>query len=206
MKAKSKTTGIIGCVLAVVLVAVLIVVDVLCATYSSIITLWFRGDVKTVEAEEALKTANDFTVKQVSNGVVMLKNDDNTLPLKNVNKVNLFGVLSVKQIYMGTGSAGGFNWAPEDFLNLKDAFKEKNITVNEDLWKFYSDLTGNASGVAGSVTDMQGSTHSIIDVSLDHTGYEAARKKAESYSDTAIVVVGRAGGEGSDAVMDMTPF
>lgn len=206
MKAKSKTTGIIGCVLAVVLVAVLIVVDVLCATYSSIITLWFRGDVKTVEAEEALKTANDFTVKQVSNGVVMLKNDDNTLPLKNVNKVNLFGVLSVKQIYMGTGSAGGFNWAPEDFLNLKDAFKEKNITVNEDLWKFYSDLTGNASGVAGSVTDMQGSTHSIIDVSLDHTGYEAARKKAESYSDTAIVVVGRAGGEGSDAVMDMTPY
>lgn len=206
MKAKSKTTGIIGCVLAAVLVAVLIVVDVLCATYSSIITLWFRGDVKTVEAADALKAANDFTVKQVSDGVVMLKNDDDALPLKNVSKVNLFGALSAKQIYMGTGSAGGFNWSAEDFLNLKDAFREENITVNEDLWKFYSDLTGNASGVAGGVTDMQGSTHSIIDVSLDYSGYAAARSKAESYSDTAIVVVGRAGGEGSDAVMDMTPY
>lgn len=207
MKAKSKKTGVIGCILAVLLVAVIIVVDVLCATFSSIISLFFRGDAKTVDAAEALKTANEFTVKQEASGLVLLKNDDNALPLaESTNKVNLFGALSAKQIYMGTGSAGGFNWSAEDFLNLKDAFKEKNIAVNEDLWKFYSDLTGNASDVAGSVTDMQGSTHSIIDVSLDHKGYQAARSAAEQYSDTAIVVVGRAGGEGSDAVMDMTPY
>lgn len=208
MKAKSKAVGIVGIVIAVLLVAIIIAMDVLCATFSSIIALFFRGDTKTGEsAEEAFKTANEFTVEQVASGVVLLKNENNVLPLASgTDKVNMFGALSAKQIYMGTGSAGGFNWSAEDFLNFQDAFKEKGITVNPDLWKFYSDLTGNASGVAGSVTDMQGSTHSIIDVSLDHAGYAAARQKAEGYSDTAIIVVGRAGGEGSDAVMDMTPY
>ena len=208
MKAKSKLVGVIGIVIAVILIAVMVVADVLCTTYSALISLYFRQDVTTeIDADEAFKTANDFTVKQVSNGVVLLKNESNVLPLASgTDKINMFGALSAKQIYMGTGSAGGFNWSAEDFLTFKAAFAEKGITVNPDLWKFYSDLTGNANGVAGSVTDMQGSTHSIIDVSLDFTGYEAARNAAKSYSDTAIIVVGRAGGEGSDAVMDMTPY
>lgn len=208
MKAKSKKVGFIGIAIAVLLIAVIIVVDVMCAMASSLISLWFRGGASDTDvASSALTAANDFTVRQVANGVVLLKNENDVLPLATAtNKVNLFGALSAKQIYMGTGSAGGFNWTSEDFLNLKDAFGEKNIAVNDDLWKFYSDLTGSASSVAGSVTDMQGSTHSIIDVSLDHTGYAAARTSAESYSDTAVVVVGRAGGEGSDAVMEMNPY
>lgn len=207
MKAKSKTVGIIGIVIAIVLIAAIIVIDVLCATYSALITLAFRGEAQSPDAQAALTAANEFTVTQEASGLVMMKNENNVLPLAaSTKKVNLFGALSAKQIYMGTGSAGGFNWSPEDFVNLKTAFGEKGIEVNTDLWDFYSDLTGNASGVAGSVTDMQGSTHSIIDVSLDHQGYAEARTAAESYSDTAIIVVGRAGGEGSDAVMEMNPY
>ncbi len=208
MKPKSKKVGVIGIVIAILLIAVIITVDVLCATFSSLIGLYFRGETSTAEAKaEAFQTANDFTERQASNGVVLLKNENDVLPLAaSTNKVNMFGALSAKQIYMGTGSAGGFNWSAEDFLNFKDAFKKKNIDVNPDLWNFYTKLTGNASGVAGGVTDMQGSTHSIIDVSLDYNGYAAARTAAESYSDTAFIVVGRAGGEGSDAVMEMTPY
>lgn len=208
MKARTKKIGVIGIVLMVLLIAVAIVVDVLCATYSSLITLYFRGEsAKTEQAEAALDASFDFTIKQEASGLVLLKNENNALPLKKeTTKVNLFGALSAKQIYMGTGSAGGFNWAADDFVNLKTAFADSGITVNEDLWKFYSDLTGDAGATAGGVTDMQGSTHSIVDVPLTYDGYEAARTAAESYSDTAIVVVGRAGGEGSDAVMEMNPY
>ena len=206
MKQRSKKVGVIGIILAALLIAILIVVDVLCATFSALITQAFRGEADS-SAQEALAASNEFTVKQEASGLVLLKNENNALPLaKGTNKVNLFGALSAKQIYMGTGSAGGFNWSPEDFVNLKTAFSEKGISVNDDLWNFYANLTGNASGTAGSVTDMQGSTHSIVDVDLGFNGYQAARDAAKSYSDTAIVVVGRAGGEGSDAVMDMTPY
>lgn len=209
MKARSKKVGVIGIVVAALLIAILIVVDVLCSTYSSLISLYFRGETANAESrDEALKTANEFTEKQVSNGVVLLKNDDEALPLaKSTKKVNMFGALSAKQIYMGTGSAGGFNWSAEDFLNFKTAFSEKGVTVNNDLWTFYQNLTGSASDVAGGVTDMQGSTHSIIDVPLTHNGYQAALDKAKADSDEiALIVVGRAGGEGSDAVMEMNPY
>lgn len=207
MKARSKLVGIIGIVAIVLLIAIILVVDILCATYSQLIALYFRGDTGTTEvAQEALAASGDFTVKEEAEGLVMLKNDDDALPLKNVSKVNLFGMLTAKQIFMGMGSAGGFNWDEDNFLYLDAALKEKNITANPDLWDFYAGQEGNASGTAGSVTDMQGSTHSIIELPMDTEGYDEVLEDAKAYSDTAIVVVGRAGGEGSDAVMDMTPY
>ena len=205
MKQRSKKVGIIGIVLIVLLIAIAIVVDVLCATYSSMIGLFFRD--RSADTDAVIAAANEYTVEQEAGGMVLMKNESNTLPLpEGTTKVNLFGALSAKQLYLGTGSAGGWNWDSSDFLNLKDALAEVNVEVNDELWDFYSDLTGDAGANAGSVTDMQGSTHSIVDVPLDYDGYAAARTNAESYSDTAILVVGRAGGEGSDAVMDMTPY
>ena len=211
MKARSKKVGIIGIVAIVLLIAIILVVDILCGTYASLITLYFRGgNVETnysVSQADAYKASGDFTVKEAAEGLVMLKNDDDgVLPLEGVSKVNLFGMLTAKQIFMGTGSAGGFNWDDDSFLYLDAAFKEANIEVNPDLWNFYKEQEGNASGTAGSVTDMQGSTHSIIELPLDAEGYGEVLEGAKDYSDTAIVVVGRAGGEGSDAVMEMNPY
>ena len=204
MKQVSKKLGIVGIACAAILIALVIAVDVLCGVYSDAIGLYFRD--RSADASEAIAAANAYTVEQEAGGMVLMKNENDTLPLVGTNKVNLFGALSAKQLYLGTGSAGGWNWDPTAFVNLKTALKEVDIDVNETLWNFYSDLTGEAGGSAGSVTDMQGSTHSIVDVELDYNGYAAARASAESYSDTAILVIGRAGGEGSDAVMDMTPY
>lgn len=204
MKQRSKKVGIIGIVLIVLLIAIAIVVDVLCAANASMIGLFFRD--RSADTAEVIAAANEYTVSQEAGGMVLMKNEGDVLPLSDdTTEVNLFGALSAKQLYLGTGSAGGWNWDPSAFLNLRDALAEQDVQVNEDLWDFYSDLTGDAGAAAGSVTDMQGSTHSIVDVPLDYEGYEEARASAESYSDTAIIVVGRAGGEGSDAVMDMTP-
>lgn len=205
MKTKSKKVGVIGIVLMTLFIVIAIVVDVLCAAYSDAIGLFFRD--RDFDTDEVIAAANEYTVEQEAGGMVLMKNEGNALPLSSsTKKVNLFGALSAKQLYLGTGSAGGWNWDPSAFVNLKTALSEEGIEVNESLWNFYSQLTGEAGGSAGSVTDMQGSTHSIVDVDLGYNGYAAARSNAESYSDTAIIVVGRAGGEGSDAVMDMTPY
>lgn len=204
MKQRSKKVGFIGIALVVLLLALTIVVDVLCAVNSDAIGLFFRD--RSADTDEVIAAANAYTVEQEAGGMVLMKNENGVLPMTSTTKVNLFGALSAKQLYLGTGSAGGWNWDPSAFVNLKTALGEVGISVNDELWNFYSDLTGDAGSSAGSVTDMQGSTHSIVDVALDYAGYEAARNAAQSYSDTAIIVVGRAGGEGSDAVMDMTPY
>ena len=51
MKPKSKKVGVIGIVIAILLIAVIITVDVLCATFSSLIGLYFRGETSTAEAK-----------------------------------------------------------------------------------------------------------------------------------------------------------
>lgn len=43
MKARSKKVGVIGIVAIVLLIAIILVVDILCGTYASPITLYFRG-------------------------------------------------------------------------------------------------------------------------------------------------------------------
>lgn len=205
MKTKSKKVGVIGIALMALFIVIAIVADVLCAVYSDAIGLFFRK--RDFDTDEVIAAANEYTVEQEAGGMVLMKNEGNALPLSSsTKKVNLFGALSAKQLYLGTGSAGGWNWDSSAFVNLKTALSEEGVEVNESLWNFYSQLTGEAGGSAGSVTDMQGSTHSIVDVDLGYDGYAAARSNAEGYSDTAIIVVGRAGGEGSDAVMDMTPY
>jgi beta-glucosidase len=205
MKQKSKKTGIIGIVIAVVLVAVLIVVDVLCSVYSGFISLYFKSSAEgTEEATAAVSAANDFTVTQEAEGLVLMKNDNNTLPLKTTTKVNLFGACSVKQLYIGTGSAAAWNWDSETFVNLKQALKSEGIEANETLWNFYESLSTTNNSLVGGVTDMQGSTHNIVDPNISDYS-DGVLSNAKNYSDTAIIVIGRAGGEGSDAVMDMTP-
>lgn len=204
MKAKSKTVGIIGCALIVLFIALAIVADVLCTTFAPYISLFFRD--RTASTEEVIAAANKFTEEQEAGGLVLMKNENNALPLdSSVKKINLFGALSVKELYLGTGSAGGWNWDPTKFVNLKTAFSDEGIEVNPNLWKFYSDLTGDAGKAAGAISDMQGSTHDIVDVALDYTGYADVRNSAKTYSDTAFIVVGRAGAEGNDQPMDMTP-
>lgn len=207
MKQRSKAVGIIGIALVVIFLAVAIVADVLCVTYASLINLFFRA---SADAEEVIEQSNEFTVEQEAGGMVLMKNENDTLPLSKTTdaRINLFGACSVKQLYLGTGSAGGWNWDESDFLNLKDALAEENVSVNEDLWNFYSRLTGSAAEAIGGVTDMAGMTHSLIEPPMSkYTETDAdLLDDAKAYSDTAVVVIARCGGEGSDAVMDMNPY
>ena len=124
MKQKSKKTGIFGIVLIVVMVLLVIGMDVLCLAYQNMINLFFREEVKTdIDAVEA--RAQEITTDINAEGTVLLKNDGNVLPIS--EKVNLLGACSYQQIYLGTGSAGGWNWSADACVNLKDALASEGI-------------------------------------------------------------------------------
>lgn len=200
MKQNSKKKGTIGIVIMAVLLVLVIVMDSLCYVYSNMINLFFRETAETdIDAVEL--SAQQVTTDINAEGTVLLKNDGDLLPIS--GNVNLFGACSYQQLYLGTGSAGGWNWDSDSCVNLKDALASEGITVNPDLWQFYIDNFTENSGQEGGVTNMTGASHNIVEQPLSQYG-DALLDGCKSYSDTAILVFGRAGGEGSDAIMDMS--
>ena len=136
MKQNSKKKGTIGIVIMAVLLVLVIVMDSLCYVYSNMINLFFRETAETdIEAVEL--SAQQVTTDTNAEGTVLLKNDGDLLPIS--GNVNLFGACSYQQLYLGTGSAGGWNWDSDSCVNLKDALASEGITVNPDLWQFYID-------------------------------------------------------------------
>ena len=68
----------------------------------------------------------------VAEGCVLLKNDDNALPIRKGERVSVFGRIQFDYYKSGTGSGGAVN--TRYVTNILDALKEnKDISVNEEL-------------------------------------------------------------------------
>ena len=163
----------------------------------------YKGDYKT-EAERV--AAGEALVKQVeAEGATLLTNVDKALPLKKGAKVSLFSTSSVNIVYGGTGSA---NVDTSRSDNLKKALEKEGFAVNKTLWDFYE------TGAAKEYT--RGNAGAVVQDSATAKGYGAAEiveapwslysdkvlKSVEKYSDAAIVVLSRIGGEGADSYFD----
>lgn len=214
MSGKSKKRGYIGVAVLAVLLVITIVADVMVSKYLTMIKLYFRSsDTSAYEmsADEALAAASDFTELLGNEGIVLLKNsDDTTLPLPAGTKINLFGNASYQTLYQGSGSAS--SWFKQDLnVNMKQGLENAGFEVNPGLWQFYEDNYSERADQEGGMTDMSGADHSILEQSMDqYAAYtyegESILDYSENYSDVAVLVIGRAGGEGSDAVMDMDGY
>lgn len=213
MKPKKKVWGIVGICATAVLVGLTITADVLVGNYSSMINLYFRKDTLTkvnVTADEALQKAREFTEKEEGEGAVLLKNNG-LLPLttssSSKKKINLFGNCSVQNLYQGSGSAS--SWFKQELnVDLKTGLENAGFEVNPGLIKFYNDNLQERNDQAGGQANMTGADASIFEEAMsvyDSYTYEGSNilDYSKEYSDTAFVVIARAGGEGADAKLDM---
>lgn len=85
---------------------------------------------------EVVEAGKKVVAEVEEEGAVLLKNENNALPLKNAAKVSLVGVSSVDPVFSGTGS-GSTSTASNP--TMKDAFTEAGMDVNPTLWQFYND-------------------------------------------------------------------
>ena len=76
--------------------------------------------------------------KTVAEGCVLLKNDNNALPIQHNEKVSVFGRIQFDYYKSGTGSGGMVN-APYVVSILDDLKENKDISINEDLLTTYTD-------------------------------------------------------------------
>ena len=146
-------------------------------------------------SEETSAEASALVEKIAEEGIVLLQNDNATLPLDSGSKLNVFGWGSANPVYGGTGS-GSLNDAYPT-VSLLEGLANAGISTNEELSKFYTDYqTGRPS--VGMRT--QNWTLPEPNISL-YTDEMMANAKA--FSDTAMVVIARGGGEGADLPTDM---
>ncbi len=143
---------------------------------------YYESEYKSV-AE--LKAAGLAKVREVEGeGAVLLKNENNTLPLKE-KEVSLFGATAISPVYGGTGS-GAVSSA--DAPSYTQVLTEGGFTVvNEALLDWYVEEEKGRDFDEGNINEASWKQISKSDA-VDSFG------KGE----TAIFVVGRVGGEAND--------
>ena len=138
MKNKRLIKTVILAVAAFVLAAILIAGNVILDYYSLIINRFIVGDTvdsSGAETQDALKAADGVVREAAEESIVLLKNDNNFLPLTNLAKVNLFGYGSTDAGLLLTGGGSGGttitdtleNGKPRIKVDLTDAFKEAGV-------------------------------------------------------------------------------
>ena len=146
--------------------------------------------------------------------VVLMKNQDGALPLKDVRYVSVFGKAAADSFYVGGGSGTAENYYPQGdypYTTIYDSLEAAGYSVNPALRSFYerkvaaAGLDGNGFSyqvVNGEVT-FSGNRAKISDVNPDEfTG--AVLDSYARYGDAAIIVLGRTGSEGGDKDMGRT--
>lgn len=149
---------------------------------------------KYMLSDATVSKANELAKEVQSEAITMLKNDDSNLPLSN-KKVNVFGWGSTNPVYGGTGS--GSMSDQYDTVSLLDGMKEAGLETNADLSKLYTDYRADRPVVA-----MWSQDWTLPEVPAGQYS-DSLISNAKSFSDEAVVVITRVGGEGADLPTNM---
>lgn len=141
---------------------------------------------KTLDWEQYLKTA----AQVVSEGIVMLKNDNDALPLNPDDEIALFGRIQLHYYKSGTGSGGMVNVSK--ITGIPDGLLENGVSVNEKLLDVYRKWDSENPFDLGDGWGKE--PWSQTEMPLD----EALVAHVSESSHTAIVIIGRTAGEEQD--------
>lgn len=152
------------------------------------------------ESLEALNAAQKELVLQiVGEGTVLLKNDNNALPLNAGDKVSVFG--QTAQIWMTKEQISG----TKDTVFL-ESLQNAGLEVNGELRKFYKQSKHTAWGIGANLGDGGVAGTWAIDEVPQSEYTDAVKQSYANYSDAAIVVFSRGGSEGGDLPRSMDRF
>ncbi|MDR1214706.1 MAG: glycoside hydrolase family 3 C-terminal domain-containing protein [Propionibacteriaceae bacterium] len=184
---------------------------------------WLLSMMRPDSEEQRLSYASASETTQViaDEGFVLLRNQDGLLPLRtspeNRTGLNLFGMRSVQLVYNSGGSSAS---NVDRAVRLEDALsgEQGNFAVNDDLLNLYynyykqgkvsispTSAPGNSSASEfidqpSNITVPEAPAQAYSDTSLYPDG-RTILEHARDFSDLALIVLGRGGGE----MYDFTP-
>lgn len=151
---------------------------------------------KATNKAEAFVNAQEVNLKLAEEGFVLLKNENAALPMNKGARISVFSKNSVNLSYGGSGS-GGF-----DTSNNKDLYESLNdagFVTNPTLKRFYESSQSGPVRTANSSDLDNGDNQKIAAAETPQSKYtDAVKNSYADYSDAALVVITRIGGEGFD--------
>ena len=216
MKARKIVRTSVSGVLIALTLAIAIAANIMLPRYDSVISGYLNGvggvtikqpDTYTENldleynkadytAEEMAEIERSLDEEIMSEGAVLLKNEDNLMPFSQDTTFSFFGRSSVNLV-----SNNWYNPMPKN--TLKIAFEDRGFGVNETLWNFYSSGNGSDYGLGGgSLGFGDDEDFSINECPL--SVLEGERGLLDSAKDTVPVFVwARKVGEGRDLSRSM---
>ena len=165
----------------------------------------FRSEFKNIR--ELVYNGYQVQLEEQKEGTVLLKNENNALPLQKGNKISVFGAASVNPFYGASGSGGinttdavswyeafgGTHYEAADPKAKKDG--EDYFEVNAKLKDSY---TTWAAGRGTYAPSSSVSNVKIGDVPWPVIQDSEGHADIEEYGDAALMIIKRTGGEGYD--------
>lgn len=146
-------------------------------------------------SEKTVNESRDIIERTAEEGIVLLKNDEGTLPLEKGN-LNVFGWASTNPVYGGTGSG---TVDTSTAVSILDGLENAGFTLNTELSDMYTEYRKDRPVIG---INEEGQDWTLPEVPVKDYS-EAMLTEAQEFSDTALIVIGRSGGEGSDLPHDM---
>lgn len=181
------------------LLVLLSVANIAVSSFSNVISLYLSSGPSDTEALELAQNASKDLVTTIQGeGSVLLENKNNSLPLAEGSKINVFGIGSVATTYGGSGSGASDE---SNNITIYQGLEDAGFVLNPDLVSFYE--SNKPKKDEQNNFNLTGGDYNIYELS---SVTREMMNSALEYSDTAIVVYSRNGGEGGDLPMDMAEF
>lgn len=178
------------------LVALAVIVNMICwGPMSSMISLATGNG--TI-AEETSNAATELCEAIAGEGIVLLQNNNGMLPMARGTKLNVFGWSSTNPVYGGTGSGGLSDAYPT--VSLLEGLENAGFVLNQDLIDFYTAYRDKRPTVG-----MWGQDWTVPEPAMSDYEEAGIFEAAKAFSDTAVVVIARSGGEGADLPASLDP-
>ncbi|MCQ2799727.1 MAG: glycoside hydrolase family 3 C-terminal domain-containing protein [Bacilli bacterium] len=146
------------------------------------------------------KLGERLAVEIEQEGIVLAKNDDDCLPLaKSQDKVNVFGYDAIQWIISNSGSGSAEAGSSQKTWGILEALEDKGISYNKDIINYYKNWATPRDRGVKSYSSSYDVVYRLTNPSLsNNSDYATLYNQAKADTDTAIVVIGRWGGEHLD--------
>ncbi|MBO6129651.1 MAG: glycoside hydrolase family 3 C-terminal domain-containing protein [Pseudobutyrivibrio sp.] len=189
-KRKNVFRGVVSFILAAVVVGGNIASNIYDSSLNSVFTKPAKPDSSITSTEDEWR---GLATEIADEGMVLLKNDNNTLPLAEGTKINLLGYNAWNPLYSGSGSG---SVSAGDSVSIEGALTAAGFEVNPVLAvdnSFWPEKPADTNPYGYNDGDLF-----FGDVDISNYAGDISFENQAAYSNVGIVVIGRSGGEGFD--------